>query len=121
MRTLISIELSGLAKLSCTPPQHTGMSVEVSSVGGAVILGGTTYGRRTDTRQSHTKYTVFYLSMPHMCSHSLGTTTSADTGSLVPTAFTANALTVNLSPLVKFTLSWLTSNETCICSELGNE
>ena len=52
-------------------------------------------------------------------SNSQGTITSADTGSLVPTEFTANALKVTLSPLVKFTLSWLTSNETCICSELG--
>ena len=40
-KTVTSIRLSGLAKLSCTPPQHTGMSVEVSSVGGAVTLGGT--------------------------------------------------------------------------------
>ena len=40
-RTVTSIGLSGLAKLSCTPPQHTGMSVEVSSVGGAVMLEGT--------------------------------------------------------------------------------
>ena len=61
MRTLISIGLSGFSKLSCTPPQQTGMSVEFSSVGGAVILGGTTYGRRTDTRQTHTKYMVFHL------------------------------------------------------------
>ena len=38
---------SGLAKLSCTPPQHTEMSVEVSSVGGAVMLGGTTQERGT--------------------------------------------------------------------------
>ena len=53
-------------------------------------------------------------------SNSQGTITSADTGSLVPTEFTANALKVTLSPLVKFTLSWLTSSETCICSELGN-
>ena len=42
-KTVTSIGLSGLAKLSCTPPQHTGMSVEVSSVGGAVTLGGTVY------------------------------------------------------------------------------
>ena len=34
---------SGLAKLSCTPPQHTGMSLGLSSVGGAVTLGGTIY------------------------------------------------------------------------------
>ena len=27
---------------------------------------------------------------------------------------------VNLSPLVKFTRSWLSNNKTCICSELGN-
>ena len=40
-RTVTSIGLSGCAKLSCTPPQHTGMSVEVSSVGEAVTLGGT--------------------------------------------------------------------------------
>ena len=33
--------LSGLAKLSCTPAQHTGMLVVLSSVGGAVTLGGT--------------------------------------------------------------------------------
>ena len=45
-------------------------------------------------------------------SNSQGTITSADTGSLVPTEFTANTLRVTLSPLVKFTLSWLTSNET---------
>ena len=32
---------SGLAKLSCTPAQHTGMLVVLSSVGGAVTLGGT--------------------------------------------------------------------------------
>ena len=41
MRTVTSIGLSGLAKLSYTPPQHTGMSVEVSSVGEAVTVGGT--------------------------------------------------------------------------------
>ena len=40
-RTLTSMGLSGLAKLSCTPAQHTGMLVVLSSVGGAVTLGGT--------------------------------------------------------------------------------
>ena len=40
-RTLTSIGLSGLAKLSCTPAQHTGMLAVLSSVGGAVMLGGT--------------------------------------------------------------------------------
>ena len=39
--TLTSMGLSGLAKLSCTPAQHTGMLVVLSSVGGAVTLGGT--------------------------------------------------------------------------------
>ena len=51
-------------------------------------------------------------------SNSQGTITSADTGSLVPTEFTANALKVTLSPLVKFIFRLLTSNETRICSEL---
>ena len=41
IRTLTSMRLSGLAKLSCTPAQHTGMLVVLSSVGGAVMLGGT--------------------------------------------------------------------------------
>ena len=40
-RTLTSMRLSGLAKLSCIPAQHTGMLVVLSSVGGAVMLGGT--------------------------------------------------------------------------------
>ena len=40
-RTLTSMGSSGLAKLSCTPAQHTGMLVVLSSVGGAVTLGGT--------------------------------------------------------------------------------
>ena len=40
-RTLTSMRLSGLAKLSCTPAQHTGMLVVLNSVGGAVMLGGT--------------------------------------------------------------------------------
>ena len=40
-RTLTSMGLSGLAKLSCTPAQHTGMLAMLSSVGGAVTLGGT--------------------------------------------------------------------------------
>ena len=44
MRTLISMELSGLAKLSCTPAQHTGMLAVLSSVGGVVMLGGTSRG-----------------------------------------------------------------------------
>ena len=39
-RTLTSKGSSGLAKLSCTPAQHTGMLVVLSSVGGAVMLGG---------------------------------------------------------------------------------
>ena len=33
--------LFGLAKLSCTPIQHTGMLVVLSLVGGAVVIGGT--------------------------------------------------------------------------------
>ena len=40
-RTLTSMGSSGLAKLSCTPAQHIGMLVVLSSVGGAVVLGGT--------------------------------------------------------------------------------
>ena len=40
-RTLASVRSAGLAKLSCTPAQHTGMLVALSSVGGAVVLGGT--------------------------------------------------------------------------------
>ena len=32
---------SGLAKLSCTPAQHTGMSVSLSSVGVSLTTGGT--------------------------------------------------------------------------------
>ena len=40
-RTLASMGLSGLAKLSCTPAQHTGMLAMLSSVGGAVMLEGT--------------------------------------------------------------------------------
>ena len=40
-RTLTSRGLSGLAKLSCTTAQHTGMLAIFSSVGGAVTLGGT--------------------------------------------------------------------------------
>ena len=40
-RTLTSMGSSGLAKLSCIPAQHTGMLVMLSSVGGAVTLGGT--------------------------------------------------------------------------------
>ena len=39
--TLASVRSAGLAKLSCTPAQHTGMLVALSSVGGAVVLGGT--------------------------------------------------------------------------------
>ena len=39
-RTLTSMGLSGLAKLSFTPAQHTGMLVVLSSVGGAVMFGG---------------------------------------------------------------------------------
>ena len=35
------MRLSGLAKLSCIPAQHTGMLVMLSSVGGAEMLGGT--------------------------------------------------------------------------------
>ena len=56
-----------------------------------------------------------------MCAYnSQGTSTSVDTRSLVPNVFTAYAIKVNLSPSVKFTLSWFSSNETCICSELAN-
>ena len=40
-RTLTSRGLSGLAKLSCTTAQHTGMLVVLSTVGGAVVAGGT--------------------------------------------------------------------------------
>ena len=40
-RTLTSMGSSGLAKLSCTPAQHTGMLVVLSSVGGAVVIEGT--------------------------------------------------------------------------------
>ena len=40
-KTLTSMRLSGLAKLSCTPAQHTGMLAMLSSVGRAVTLGGT--------------------------------------------------------------------------------
>ena len=40
-RTLTSMGLSGLAKLSWTPAQHTGMLVVRSSVGGAEMSGGT--------------------------------------------------------------------------------
>ena len=40
-RTLTFMGLSGLAKLSCTPAQHTGMLAVLSSVGGAVMLGET--------------------------------------------------------------------------------
>ena len=40
---------SGLAKLSCTPEQHTGMLVVLSSVGGAEMLGGTS-GRGSEER-----------------------------------------------------------------------
>ncbi len=40
-RTLTSMGLSGLAKLSCTPAQHTGMLAVLSSVGGTVMSGGT--------------------------------------------------------------------------------
>ena len=42
--------LSRLAKLSCTPAQHTGMLVVLSSVGGAVMLGGTS-GRMERSEQ----------------------------------------------------------------------
>ena len=45
MRTCACIDGSpGLAKLSCTPAQHTGMSAEPSLLGGAVMLGGATQG-----------------------------------------------------------------------------
>ena len=57
------------------------------------------------------KNTSSSLSAPYI-HYSQGTITSTDTGSLVPTEFTANALRVTLSPLVKFTLSWLSSKET---------
>ena len=40
-RTLASMGSSGLAKLSCTPAQHIGMLVVLSSVEGAVVIGGT--------------------------------------------------------------------------------
>ena len=43
-RTLISMGSSGLAKLSCTPAQHTGMLAVLSSEGGAVTLGETAQG-----------------------------------------------------------------------------
>ena len=44
-KTLTSMGLSGLAKLSCTPAQHIGILMVLSSVGGAVTLGGTSgYG-----------------------------------------------------------------------------
>ena len=69
----------------------------------------------TDHPQVSPAWTMYIL-----YSNSQGTITSAETGSLVPTEFTANALKVTLSPLVKFTLSWLTSNETCNPSELRN-
>ena len=36
---------SGLAKLSCTPAQHTGMLVVLSLPGRAVVLGGATQDR----------------------------------------------------------------------------
>ena len=52
MKTLTSMGSSGFSKLSCTPPQHTGMSVEVSSVGEAVMLGGTNQVRGTTERKS---------------------------------------------------------------------
>ena len=41
---------SGLAKLSCTPTQHTGMLAGSSSIGGVVILGGA--GGLLERRQS---------------------------------------------------------------------
>ena len=68
MRTLISIELFGLAKLSCTPPQHTGMSVEVSSVGGEVHDVGRDYiweKNRYET-YSHKIHGFSSFSAPHV-------------------------------------------------------
>ena len=40
-KILTSMGSSGLAKLSCTPTQHTGMLTGSSSVGGVAMLGGT--------------------------------------------------------------------------------
>ena len=43
-----------------------------------------------------------------MCVHSSQVAITSNVRFLVSTEFTANALRVTLSPLVKFTLSWLT-------------
>ena len=59
-KTVTSIGLSGLAKLSCTPPQHTGMSVGLSSVGGAVTLGGTNGVCYNGERIGH-EYVLLYF------------------------------------------------------------
>ena len=62
----------------------------------------------THTNAVHDTCTVLQL-----CVYSSqGTITSTDTGSLVPTEFTANALKLTLSPLVKFTLSCV---RVCVC------
>ena len=107
---------------SCTPAQHTVM-LEGSSSVGVMPLGGAAHGEEGQGggAMNITEPSYYNTRMCPMCVHSSqGTITSTDVGSLVPTAFTANALRVNLSPLVKFTRSWLSNNETCICSKLGN-
>ena len=89
-RTLTSMRLSGLAKLSCTPAQHTGMLVMLSSVGRAVTLGGTG-GCGSEERE--------WMSATdcgtHNCDQdSQGTWSRADRGLLVPTELVSNTLTV---------------------------
>ena len=89
-RTLTSMGSSGLAILSCTPAQHTGMLVVLSSVGGAVMLGGTSgCGSEEKEWVSATDCGT------HNCDHdSHGTWSRVDRELLVPTELVTNTLTV---------------------------
>ena len=79
---------------SSTPAQHTGMSPGSSSVG-VMLLGGAAHAEEegqkgaTDVRNTNYCNTECSMCVQH---YSQGTITSADTGSLVPTEFTENAL-----------------------------
>ena len=89
-RTLTSMGLSGLAKLSCAPAQHTGMLVVLSSVGGAVVIGGTS-GCGSEERE----WVSATDCGTHNCDQdSHGTWSRVDRGLLVPTELVANTLTV---------------------------
>ena len=89
-RTLTSMGSSGFAKLSCTPAQHTGMLVVLSSAGEAVVIGGA-----SECSSEEGEWMSATDCGTHNCDQdSPGTMSRVDRGLLVPTELVANTLTV---------------------------